>query len=244
MTPEEIEETRPATDLELFSFYTFEETSPFKIFMVTKYPRFLTILKFTMDFLFTMFKMIAEKDNLVDPTNPAVIVCSNEMRNALQVSALHYSDMFRILRPHIILMPYLPKYPTPEQTLPIPPETPNRPSTSKIIKPKKYKFSKLDSIDSTSFYESKAHLKICSKLYRILSSLANFPTKEFYTYEEIEQFVIAYIRLHYKSICTTGNPHLLTLIGHPLCDVFKYNYVHRTQIQKIVNRYLYRFPCK
>ena len=239
-----MEETRSATDLELFSYYTFEETSPFKAFMVTKYPRFITMLKFTMDFLFTLFKMIAENENLVDPTNPTVIVCSTEMRNALQVSAIHYLDLFRIFRPHIILMPYPPKYPTPVQFLPIPPETPDRPSTSKIIKPKKYKFSKPDSIDSTSFYESRPHLKLCSKLYRILSSLANFPTKEFYTYEEIEQFVIEYIRLHYTSICTTGNPHLLTLIDHPLRDVFKYNYVHRTQIQKVVNRSLYRFPSQ
>ncbi len=241
MTAEEIEDTRMVTASELFNTYTFVETSPFKVFMTKKFPIFLTHLTFSLNFLLILFKSVVAIDNLQDPTNTTIIVCSEELYQALQVTALHYLDVPRLLiRNHLVLRTI--SYPTnptiPNQIGPIPPETPNVPSTSKITKPKKYRFDR-PSESSTSFYETTPHLKMSIALHTLLSSLPHFPaTKEYFTYREIERYVCEYLSAQSLELCVAGNPYVLSLKNHPLRTVMRCDHIHRTQLKRLIDQHL------
>jgi hypothetical protein len=247
MTAEAIEDTRMVTTSELLSTYMFVETSTFKVFMTKKFPIFLTHLTFTLNFLLILFKSVVENENLQDPTNTTIIVCSEDLRQALQVTALHYLDVPRLLvRNHIILRTiFYPTNPTiPNQIGPIPPETPNVPSTSKITKPKICRFD-VQSESSTSFYETTPHLKMSIPLQTLLSSLPNFPaTKEYFTYREVERYVCEYFSAQPLDLCVAGNPYVLSLKNHPLRTVMRCDHIHRTQLKRLIDKHLLRCPLQ
>jgi hypothetical protein len=246
MTAEEIEDTRAVTTSELLSTYTFVETSKFKVFMTKKCPIFLTHLTFTLNFLMLLFQRIIENENLHDPTNYAIVVCSEDLRQALQVTALHHLDVARlIVRNHLILRTiFYPTNPTiPNQIGPIPPETPNVPSTSKITKPQKQRFDN-PSESSTSLYETAPHLKMSNQLRTLLSSLPHFPaTKQYFTYREVERYVCEYFSAQ-PELCIAGNPYVLSLKNHPLRTVMRCDHIHRTQLKRLIDKHLLRCPLQ
>jgi hypothetical protein len=246
MTAEEIEDTRMVTTSELLSTYTFVETSTFKVFMTKKFPIFLTHLTFTLNFLLLLFQKVIENENLQDPTNTTIIVCSEDLRQALQVTALHYLDIPRLLvRNHLILRTiFHPTNPTiPTQMGPIPPETPNVPSTSKITKPTKPKKKRFDNLSesSTSLYEKTPHLEMSIPLLTLLSSLPHFPaTKEYFTYQEVERYVCEYFSTQPLELCVAGNPYVFSLKNHPLRTVIRCDHIHRTQLKRLIDKHLFK----
>lgn len=76
-------------------FYTFKPNSSLQLFITKK--TMFAAKRFTLFKLLTTLKKIICDENLFDPNNPSVILCSTDLEDVLQTAALHIRDLRRIV---------------------------------------------------------------------------------------------------------------------------------------------------
>ncbi len=223
----------------MVSVFQFHPASSLKPYMLSIEPRLVTIANFTLHFLLHTLHHIIDRDSLSDPTNPSIIVCSKEMKLALQMPALHRIDLFCVVRQHLI--PVTPGVPIVIRTIPT--ETISNPSTSRFDKAIVYQSEKIKDQGATSFYARVPHLKLRLEFWNFLSLyVPSFPTdKNLFRYEEICGFVSQYVRLHQHILYTPGNYLVIKVKDTPLGALFKVNYIHRSQINHLIRQHIYEF---
>jgi hypothetical protein len=209
--------------MSLNSTYRFIEGSPLRPFILQKTKHCPDV--FSLKELMYTLKNIIVQERLYDESNPAIILCSQEMETALDLFSLHCQQVEAVLCRHLTLVQ--------SHVNLIPPETPDEPSTSTVVCLQSV--SRKRSLDEgrCSFHD--ILWTIHDNFHAVLSTLPefDFQTKT-YRYSDIANYTSQYILSKRKTFFDKRNISVAHLNGDPLSHVFKVSAFHHDQIHSLI----------
>jgi len=87
----------------LHAFYTFKEGSPLKDYIQKK--RHTLIDCYTLVEILTILKEIIRDEGMYDRRNPALILCDNDLEKALNMKALHITEVREQVSSQLLRLP-------------------------------------------------------------------------------------------------------------------------------------------
>jgi len=216
----------------LLSTYKFKQGSPLKTYlhfkMQEKYKKHLT---FTLKHLLDDLKYVLKKEKLYDPLNPAIILCDARLEKALNIKALHVSEVKDHVLSHLVLV--YKSFHTKKQPIQIETRNTKRLRLSKEnLESKRLIYPQVEqTFNKDSDYRMKPLLKAA------LKQLPHFPShKRTFNYTEICQYLTKYIIYHKKKLIDPRHIKICIVCNDPLGKAFNVNAFHKCQVIQLLRR--------
>jgi hypothetical protein len=247
----------------LHSYYTFKPRSPLGCYLKKKCGESLKP-RYTLTEILTMIKLILRDGGMFDFRNPAIILCDKEMEIALNMKAMHVTEIRELVNSQLIRLPdivqtvmkrkaALNKKSTPDH--PIPPtrkrkyetiiEQADFPVAMQLVTHNEAdhssgKLRKMSlSLDQAIYADKNALFKLKPELRATLSSLPSFPHAEMLlNYDTIVKHLTTYILSKKLQFFDPRNFKLAFIKGDPLSYAFNCDAFHRCQVTSLLRKQL------
>jgi hypothetical protein len=241
----------------LHSYYTFKLDAPLRTY-IKKKQRSLKP-RYTLCEILTILKDIIRDEEMFDMRNPAMIICDQELENALNMKALHVTEIRELVYSQLVRLPeILQTVLKRRRKAALPPSTPicqpriiKKPESINIeadipIAIKILTFDKPNkdvkisfTLDPAIFANEKALFKLKPQFRAALSSLPLFPhTKTLFSYTDITKLMSNYILSNKGKYLDQRNIKVALIKGDPLSLAFDCDCFHRCQITSLLRKQL------
>jgi hypothetical protein len=234
----------------LDSYYTFKTGSPLKIYLQTKVPALREIYK--LKDVLTLLKNIIRDEGMFDHLNPAIIMCSPQLEAALNMKALHVSEIRSLVLNHLIKKcekcqailrtaaswswSTMMGNPT-QELLPLTPCIPTTSVTHSVIPATVFKSTpaELTADNTPEIYRLKSSRFELMPMFRdVLANLPDFEDKPLYGYNEVALLLSRYILSRKEEIFDPRNIKIALVTNDPLGETFGVNAFHRSQVTQFM----------
>ena len=216
----------------LWSLFKFKPNSKLHSFITGKGGNGINL--FTLAHILTILKDVIRGEGLYDEKNPSIIMCSPDLEAALNMKALHVTEIRDLVLTHLIRInnDALPDRYCKEQEQPNPNNTPNKPiptptTTQRIIH--------TANISTNVILDKKAKFKCKPKFLLVLQTMPEVDkNRTVFSYEETTLLLSTYILRNKKRFFDTRNIKLAIVKGDLLGDAFGVNAFHRCQVNNLL----------
>ncbi len=193
--------------------------------MQEKYKKHST---FTLTHLLGDLKYILKKEKLYDPLNPAIILCDTRLECALNIKALHVSEVKEHVLIHLVLV-----LPFHTRKRPIQIETRNTKQLRLYNENEESK--RLVNLQVQQTFNKDADYRIKPLLKAVLKQLPHFPShKRTFNYTELCQYLTKYIIYHKEKLIDPRHIKICIVRNDPLGKAFNVNAFHRCQVTRLL----------
>ena len=178
-------------------------------------------------------QQIIRKERMFDHSNPAIIICSSELERALDMKALHVSE----IRDLVLLQ--LTKAPGQELI----PRTTTGQGDQQTQRPTlPPKITKPTSVSITTYTNKHAKFTLRPNLLKVLQLVPGVDNeKTVFSYEEVTQILSEYILSRKDDIFDPRNIRLALVANDPIGLAFNVRSFHRCQINNLLKQQLIPF---
>ena len=211
----------------LNSLFAFRPTSKLLRYVQDKSQVRKTV--FTLAEVLTVLKIAIRGEGQFDEKNPAIIMCSAELEEAINMKALHVTEIRDLVLSHLIKIQdedFLQKYAASQRGAPH--------VVNMAVNPvQRIKHSAI--ISTQIVTDKKAKFTLKPKFLQVIRSVPGVSQdKTVFTYEEITRLLSTYILSNKEKFFDTRNIRLAIVKDDPLGDAFNVNAFHRCQVNALL----------
>lgn len=222
----------------LNSLFKFKSDSKLHEYITKKINQDKTI--FTLAEVLTYLKDIIRGEQLFDRQNPSIIICCNELEEALNMKALHVTEIRDLVLSQLTKVQdhtILGKFANPVTNSAIRNDQTQVPEVSSVQVPQRLLQSA--NISTQVFIDKKALFTLKPKFLTVVRSLPSTdPEQTVFTYEEVTLLLSTYILTHKEKFFDARNIKLAIVAGDPLGDAFGVQAFHRCQVNNLLKSQL------
>lgn len=245
----------------LTSYYIFKPSAPLKLYLKSKLPELRE--RITLTEVLTMLKKIISNEKMFDQQNPAIIICSKQLETALNMRALHVTEIRKLVVDQLLLLPEscqmrlrsstwdIIRYPCNKSPEALPPLTVCEPTTSLIgsgdtattaanlsTKTTVFEFP-VSKIDPAIYRDKNSLFKLKPDFLAALASLPNFcQNQTIFSYYEVTLLLSKYILSKKDVFFDPRNIRLAMVNNDPLGKAFQVKAFHRCQVTNLLQKQL------
>ena len=221
----------------LNTLFKFNPLSKLKCFLVSKTGVEKTY--YSLAEILTILKNIIKGEGMFDHANPSVIICSPELERALNMKALHVTEIRDLVLSQITKVP--------DQSLR---KTTNISRTNLNFKVKREsnqqtqqqhssRITRTANISTAIFTDKKAKFTLKPKFLKVVRLVPGINnTQTVFSYEEVTLLLSKYILARKKEIFDPRNIKLALVGNDPLGDAFGVKAFHRCQVNNLLRSQL------
>ena len=221
----------------LNTLFKFNPLSKLKCFLVSKTGVEKTY--YSLAEILTILKNIIKGEGMFDHTNPSVIICSPELERALNMKALHVTEIRNLVLSQITKVP--------DQSLR---KTTNISRTKLNFKVKREsnqqtqqqhssRITRTANISTAIFTDKNAKFTLKPKFLKVVRLVPCIDnTQTVFSYEEVTFLLSKYILARKKEIFDPRNIKLALVGNDPLGDAFGVKAFHRCQVNNLLRSQL------
>ena len=180
---------------------------------------------FTLAEVLTVLKNVIRGEGQFDEKNPAIIMCSAELEEAINMKALHVTEIRDLVLSHLIKIQdedFLQKYAASQGGAP-------HVVNMAVNSVQRIKHSAI--ISTQVVTDKKAKFTLKPKFLQVIRSVPGVSQdKTVFTYEEITRLLSTYILSNKEKFFDTRNIKLAIVKDDPLGEAFNVNAFHRCQV--------------
>lgn len=250
----------------LDSYYTFKPNAPLKSYIQSKVPPNERRDHYTLAEVLIILKGIIRDERMFDPKNPAIIMCSKELDDALNMRALHVTEIRELVASQLLRLPErfqvmlrmaaaaaktaaqqsdLNSSTSSGGTAALPPATVSEPKTSVVhaggaaaVAPPTPAVA-VAKIDPAVFADKSSRFELKSEFRAVLASLPDFDqSRTRFSYEEVTLLLSKYILSKKETFFDPRNIKLALVANDPLGQAFQVNSFHRCQVTSLLRKQL------
>jgi hypothetical protein len=230
--------------------FRFKEDSPLKEYLFQQKQNQLPEI-FKLTTLLTMLKNIIHESHQFDENNTSIFIFNDELSAALNVTAIHYEQLYEFVHKHLKHVITLQQRSTHSSSsswainmYPTEPK-PNALTVCKSIPNLKSQYIVLSTspkinpivplIDKTCFALENDLCVIIKKLRQVLFSLPDFPKHEFiFTFQDIQKYVTSYVMCKKDFFNDPRNPVIYIVKNDPIGAALNVKAFHITQLENLI----------
>lgn len=222
----------------LNSFFKFKPQSKLELFIMKK-KNILDKKIFTLAEVLTYLKEIIRGERLFDLKNPSIIICDNDLEDALNMKALHVTEIRDLVLAQLTKLqdePNLGKFTNfSNRNNQTQGSAPGSPAPQRLIQ---------NASTTTQVYiNKKAEFTLKPKFLEVVRSLPNTDPKQIvFSYEEVTLLLSTYILAHKEKFFDCRNIKLAMVAGDPLGEAFGVRAFHRCQVNNLLKNQLIPHP--
>jgi len=189
---------------------------------------------YTLAEILTILKEVIRGEEMFDPKNPSIIICSRDLEAALNMKALHVTEIRDLVLNHIVKVP--------EQSLRSPTNgTPNN-INNQVAREQQAtqpRVVRAASISSTIYTDKNARFYLKEKFLNVVRSVEGTPQDQIiFTYEQVTLALSKYILSRKDHIFDPRNIKLALVENDPIGDAFGVKAFHRCQVNSLLRNQL------
>jgi len=221
----------------LNSFFKFKPQSKLELYIVKK--KNLEKKIFTLAEVLTYLKDIIRGGRLFDMKNPSIILCDNDLEEALNMKALHVTEIRDLVLAQLTKLhdePNVGKFTNfSNRSNPTQGSAPGSPAPQRLIQNA--------SVTTQVYIDKKAEFTLQPKFLEVVRSLPNTdPKQTVFSYEEVTLLLSTYILAHKEKFFDSRNIKLAMVGGDPLGEAFGVEAFHRCQVNTLLKKQLIPLP--
>ena len=217
---------------ELEDLYRFRDTSTLKNYIIHKRPTWNII--FLLKDLLLLVRDIIRDEGLFDNNNPAIIMCDTALEQALNMKALHVTQIRAIIVSNLLHVEHRAVLPRME---PIPPETFDTPTTSTAVQLSTCSRKNKTNGSNTSRIGQLYVIK--QRFYHLLATVPDFDRRiTYFTYDQITTVFAKYMLRRLPDFLDRRNILTAIIKDDELRNVFGVNAFHRNQVNYYINQHI------
>jgi len=221
----------------LNSLFKFKPDSKLQPFIARKTNQDKTI--YTLAEVLTHLKDIIRGEKLFDLQNPSIIICSNELEEAINMKALHVTEIRDLVLSQLtkvqdqtILGKFANSINNTQNR-----SNPTQAPPSSSVRPQRMIQSA--SVSTQISVDKKALFHLKPKFLEVVRSLPSVdPTQSVFSYEEVTLLLSTYILSHKEKFFDSRNIKLAIVAGDPLGEAFGVQAFHRCQVNNLLKSQL------
>ena len=211
----------------LNSVFKFQPLSKLKKFVINKTGVEKT--HYTLAEILTMLKDVIRREGMFDSANPSVILCSRDLEEALNMRALHVTEVRDLVLSHIIKVSD--QSLREEHNQKVSDEAPRGP----IPAPTSLRVIKTVNISTVIFTNKNAKFTLKPKFLRVIQSVPDIDMEQtVYTYGEVCLLLSKYMLSKSDEIFDQRNVRLALVSGTLLGEAFGVTAFHRCQVNNLL----------
>ena len=224
----------------LNTLFKFQPLSKLKSFLISKTGVEKTY--YSLAEILTILKNVIRGEGLFDPTNPSVILCSPDLEEALNMRALHVTEIRNLVLSHITIVPdqsLREKFNQPVDNCSGASANVSRSNlnygTSIDPQPVPTRTTKTTNISTATFTNKNAKFTLKPKFLLVIQSVPETnPTKTVFTFEEVTHLFSKYILSRKNEFFDPRNIKLALVKGTLLGDALGVEAFHRCQVNNLL----------
>lgn len=228
----------------LNTLFKFQPLSKLKRFLISKTGVEKTY--YSLAEILTILKDVIRGEGMFDPANPSVILCSPDLEEALNMRALHVTEIRDLVLSHITKVPDQSLREKFSQQINNCRGTPINVSRTNLNneaprdpQPVPPRIIRTANISTAIFTDKNAKFTLKPKFLTVVQSVPGTnPTKTVFTYEEVTLLLSKYILSRKNEIFDPRNIKLALVQNDPIGDAFGVRAFHRCQVNNLLRSQL------
>jgi hypothetical protein len=192
-----------------------------------------------------MLKNILKNEMLFDIKNPAIILCSKKLEHALDMKALHVSEIRELVSKQLILIKQKtvvePKINQSDRVLrsSIVKTKPQIIQRGRVLRSSKLIDQSTNILSPNIFNNKNAKFLLKPDFKKVLAQLENFPKKKkYFLYDDVCSFLSQYILVKKEQLFDCRNIKIALVKNDALGKVFCVDAFHRCQVTSLLRKQL------